>query len=117
MRRNRIVQARWVHVLGIIFGVVFVLVGIVTGANGVGNSHLPILVGLGFILLNAIGLSVGGLPTGEEVEVPDEPAPPPRRQQRSFAERLRDLEDLRDGDLIDEQEYERKRAEILRDRW
>lgn len=119
VRRNRIRTSPWVHGLNLVVGLLLVLAGLVTGAQGWGGWQIPVLLGLGLAIFSVIGLKVGGIPTGAYVETTDqEDAPSPtRRTREGFAERLRDLEGLRQDGLISEAEYERKREEILRERW
>lgn len=108
------------HGLGLAGGFVVILIGFGSKSVGFEDPQIPILFGLAVMIWSGIGLMVGGLPTGRyiETESDDHASPvPPRPVPKDFAERLRDLEGLRRDGLIDEEEYERKRDEILRERW
>ena len=116
MRRRRVTYrpSRATGILGTVMGGVFVLIGIFfaipnAGAFGVLWTLFAVAI-TAFNAYNAFGKKyVGPEIRTEEDGAEDAPA----AAQAGAAERLRELEGLRAQGLITEEEYARKRQEIL----
>ena len=106
-------------------GMVVVVVLFFAGGPEVGVPcfiALWIVVALGGVLYHiANAASSKGVNTGEfDFKVDGLPRPDSGRSdadEPDFAERLRDLEQLRSDGLINEDEYQAKRREIMADKW
>lgn len=119
-------------ILFLIFGIVLIgtSLGGAEGARGPMSFFLVIWIAacLGMAIYSLINLSSYGKsrpnPAALEVlEMEDEKAPEPpdtkesTRARPDFATRLRELEALRKEGLLNEDEYQRKRKEILDEKW
>lgn len=120
MRRRRVTYrpSRATGILGTVMGGVFVLIGIFfaipnAGAFGVLWTLFAVAI-TAFNAYNAFGKKyVGPEIRIEEEGAEDAPAAAPAAAPAGAAERLRELEGLRAQGLITEEEYARKRQEIL----
>ena len=116
MRRRRVTYrpSRATGILGTVMGGVFVLIGIFfaipnAGAFGVLWTLFAVAI-TAFNAYNAFGKKY----VGPEIRIEEEGAEDaPAAAPAGAAERLRELEELRAQGLITEEEYARKRQEIL----
>ena len=115
MRRRRVTYrpSRATGILGTVMGGVFVLIGIFfaipnAGALGVLWTLFAVAI-TAFNAYNAFGKKY----VGPEIRIEEEGAEDAPAAPAGAAERLRELEALRAQGLITEEEYARKRQEIL----
>ena len=114
--RGGIRPGRPVAFLGMIFGAGILIAGIASGALGAPGAFgvVWVLMGLAVVGINAYyafarkprGVYELDVETGEQAVEPND-----------FESRLRKLEGLRRDGLISEEEFDRKREEILAERW
>lgn len=115
MRRRRVTYrpSRATGILGTVMGGVFVLIGIFfaipnAGALGVLWTLFAVAI-TAFNAYNAFGKKY----VGPEIRIEEDGAEDAPAAPAGAAERLRELEGLRAQGLITEEEYARKRQEIL----
>ncbi len=121
MSRVRIRPSKSVSFLGMLGGIGFVLIGVfvvipIFGPFGILWTSIAAVVAI-FHAVNI--LSARGIAT-TEIEVEGLESRDPQSQpsaQLPFDERLRRLEQLRKDQLINEQEYQHKRDELMRSPW
>ena len=116
MARIRVKPSRSQAALGMVVGIVFVGIGLfivipIFGAFGIFWT----LVAVAIAVYSAINVfSTRGL-AHTEIEI--ENSAEFKEGELNFDERLRRLERLRDEQLISSEEYERKREEIMGQKW
>ncbi|WP_284645031.1 SHOCT domain-containing protein [Paenibacillus silviterrae] len=116
--RGRVKPSKGASLLGMIVGAGFVIFGVtsvIPSAPGF-FGILWVLVALGITITNGVNFFTGRGVSQWEVDV----EPMPRvdsTQGPDFEARLRKLERLRQDRLITEEEYLKKRSEILKDQW
>ncbi|WP_127585174.1 SHOCT domain-containing protein [Paenibacillus koleovorans] len=116
--RGRVKPSKGASLLGMIVGGIFVIIGITTilpmrafGWFGV----LWLLVAIGITIMHAVNFfSARGVPQWE-VDLDQRPEREPFRED--VESRLRRLGRMRQDRLITDEEYERKRAEIMSEKW
>jgi len=117
MTRYRIKPSKPASALGMVVGIVFIGLGLfmaipLFGAFGV----LWTLVAAGITVFHAVNVFSQAGVADREIIVDQEP-PPAADDQLPFDERLRRLEQIRKEGLLSDDEYRRKRAELLSERW
>jgi hypothetical protein len=114
--RGRVRPGKSVSTLGLVVAVVLVLIGltVVTPAMGA-IGLLWTIVALAIALFHAYNLLAPGGVSVVDVDLERGSSELPNPSD--FDRRLHDLEALRSDGLISQEEYERKRTEILADRW
>ncbi len=115
MTRYRVKPSKPASALGMVVGVAFVGIGLFVaiptfGAFGVFWT----LVAVAITVFNAINVFSESGVAGTEIIEDDGPL---GAEQLPFDERLRRLEQLRKDGLVSDEEYQRKRAELLGERW
>ena len=115
MFRYRVRPSKPASVLAMVVGGGFVLIGVAMvipmfGAFGI----LWTLVAAGIAVFHGVNVFSDAGVAHSEVLI-DTDAPP--SDSMSFDERLRRLQQLQDDGLISTSEYERKREELLAERW
>lgn len=114
--RGRIRPSKGSSIAGMIVGVVFIIIGVTTiipmaGVFGVFWTLIAVII-TGAHAYNVF--SEKGISQYEvDVEVEDSY----KRREESFDEKLRKLKALKDEGLLNEEEYEAKRKEMLSDKW
>jgi hypothetical protein len=116
MARIRVKPSRSQSALGMVMGIVFVGIGLfavipIFGAFGMVWTLMAAAITV-YFAINAF--SPRGL---AHTEIDIEHDAKPQEGELQFDERLRRLERLREERLISEEEYQRKREEIMRQQW
>lgn len=98
----------------LVFGIVFLVV-LVREEAGPGIAFMVFWI---FIILLMIGYFIHLLRSRKSViEIETETALPKEGPRGHFAGRLRELESLKREGLVTEDEFQAKRAEIMREKW
>ena len=116
MRRRRVTYrpSRANGVLGIVFGCVFVLIGIFFVIPGAGPFGVLWTALAAVITVYNAYVAFGKKYIGPEINIEDETPETQNKQPASDIEqRLEQLNDLHEKELITDEEYEKKRQEIL----
>jgi hypothetical protein len=118
MRRLRIRPSKPASALGMVVGIVFIGIGLffaipVFGAFGIFWTLVAVAI-TGFHAMNVF--SDRGIAM-TEIEVVGETSQPKADDEMPFDERLRRLVQLRVDELITEEEYRRKRDELMAKEW
>lgn len=106
-------------------GLLFLFFGIAFIAVAEGEARpfvlvfgiLWIAVCIGFIVFGIYSLSRGKAPAVAIIDVESSPEEGNREEGADFEAKLRKLERLRKERLISEEEYRRKRTEIMAEKW
>lgn len=115
-KRGRVRPSKGSSIVGMIGGVIFIFIGVTTvipmaGLFGMFWTLMAVVItgSHAYNVFSEKGLSQYQV----DVEVVDSF----QKREESFDERLRKLKALKDDGLINEEEYEVKRKEILNDKW
>lgn len=115
-KRGRVRPSKGASIVGMIGGIIFILIGITTvipmaGLFGVFWTLVAVVITCShaYNVFSEKGFSRYQV----DVEVTDSY----QGKEESFDEKLRKLKALKDDGLINEEEYEVKRKEILNDKW
>jgi hypothetical protein len=115
MTRYRVKPSKPASALGVVVGVVMVGLGLFVAIPTFGAFGIFwTLVAAAITVFNAINVFTDAGLAGTEII---EDAGPPGAKPLQFDERLRRLEHLREEGLVTDDEYQRKRAELLDERW
>lgn len=109
----------------IVMGLLFLFFGIAFIAAAEGEARpfalmfgiLWAAVCIGFIVFGIYSLSRGKAPAVAIIDVESAPEEENRAEKADFEAKLRKLERLRKERLISEEEYRRKRTEIMAEKW
>jgi hypothetical protein len=116
LKRGRVRPSRGVSIVGMIGGIILLIIGVTTGISSSG------LFGVFWTLIGIVitgshaynAFSENGI---SEYQVDFEVTDPYQIKEESFDEKLRKLKALKDDGLINNEEYEVKRKEVLNDKW
>jgi len=115
-KRGRVRPSKGSSIVGMIVGVIFIFIGVTTfmpmaGLVGVFWTLMAVVITGSHVynIFSEKGLS--------EYQVDVEVVDSSQKREESFDEKLRKLKALKDDGLINEEEYETKRKEILNDKW
>jgi uncharacterized membrane protein (DUF106 family) len=115
-KRGRVRPSKGSSIVGMIVGVIFIFIGVSTfipmaGLFGVLWTLMAVVITGSHVynIFSEKGLS--------EYQVDVEVVDSYQKREESFDEKLRKLKALKDDGLINEEEYETKRKEILNDKW
>jgi hypothetical protein len=115
-KSGRVRPSKGSSIAGMIVGMIFIIIGVTTGIIRAGLFGLFWTLGAvvvtGFHAYNAFS-EKGFSEYQVDVEVTDSY----QIKEESFDEKLRKLKALKDDGLLDEEEYEEKRKEMLSDKW
>jgi hypothetical protein len=115
-KRGRVRPSKGSSIAGMIVGMIFIIIGLTTGIARAGLFGvfwtLGVVVLTGFHAYNFFS-EKGFSEYQVDVEVTD----PYQVKEESFDGKLRKLKVLKDDGLLNEEEYEEKRKEILSDKW
>jgi len=117
LRRGHVRPSKPVSLITMVVGIGFVLVGLFVAIPGAGIiGVIWTLLALGITVLHAHNLFTDrGVPTEEvEFDLRDEAG---SRAADDFDTKLRKLAKLHEDGLVTDEEFERKRAEIVAERW
>jgi hypothetical protein len=116
LKSGRVRPSKSSSIVGMIVGIIFIFIGVTTGLTMAGAFGvfwtLGVVVMTGFHAYNVFS-EKGFSEYQVDVEVTDSY----QVKEESFDEKLRKLKVLKDDGLINEEEYEAKRKEILSDKW
>ena len=109
----------------IVMGILFLAYGITLVGLAEGDARPPVLifgilwaaVCIGIIVYGLCILSRGKAPAVAIIDVESAPGEGNRTEGTDFEGKLRKLERLRKERLISEEEYRRKRTEIMAEKW
>lgn len=116
IKRGRVRPSKGSSIAGMIGGIIFTLIGVITviptmGLFGVFWTLMAVVI-TGSSAYNVF--SKKGISQYEiDVEITDSN----QEKVESFDEKLRKLKALKDDEIINDEEYEIKRKEILSDKW
>ncbi|NGQ96813.1 SHOCT domain-containing protein [Brevibacillus sp. SYP-B805] len=119
-RRNRIYvkPSKPALILGVIFGIFFILIGVTQALPRFGVFGVFwTLAGVAITGFNVYHLVTGRGAGFYEVDVQSTGGDRTEPAAGDFETKLRKLERLRQDNLITETEYQKKRDEILREKW
>jgi len=109
----------------IVMGILFLAYGITLVGLAEGDARPPVLifgilwaaVCIGIIVYGLCILSRGKAPAVAIIDVESAPGEGNRTEGTDFEDKLRKLERLRKERLVSEEEYRRKRTEIMAEKW
>ncbi|UUZ79086.1 SHOCT domain-containing protein [Paenibacillus sp. P26] len=116
--RGRIRPSKASSLMGMIVGGVFVVIGLTVISSFGWFGVFWTLMALGITIGHAVNFfGKRGISSWEVEMQPPEQRAPHRESAVDFETKLRRLERLKAEGLITEEEYHRKRAEILAEKW
>lgn len=115
-KRGRVRPSKGSSIVGMIVGIIFIIIGLTTaipmgGLFGVFWTLIAVVITCShaYNIFSEKGLSQYQV----DVELTDSY----EKKDESFDEKLRKLKALKDDGLLSDEEYERKRKEILNEKW
>lgn len=115
-KRGRVRPSKSSSVLGMIVGGIFVIIGVTTVIPLAGGfGILWTLVALGITISHAYNVFSEKGFSGYQIDI--EESDSYQKKEEGFDEKLRKLKALKDDGLLNDEEYEMKRKEILKDKW
>jgi hypothetical protein len=114
----RIRPSKPASVVGMVVGLLFVGFGLLVAVPMAGAFGIVwTLVAVAIVAFNAVNVFSRRGIAGTEIDTDGEHLPSSGGEPLPFDERLRRLEKLRADGLVSAGEYERKRAELMGERW